>query len=136
MAADKGRDLLLKMEDSEGGGTYTTIANLTNVSVAINNSVVDITNKSSGGWAEKLEDAGTKNVDISVSGVYTETTQQDLLITNIQSNQNYGCQITYGASDSTITGDFMISNFNITGGFDDAQTFDASLTSTGTITFA
>lgn len=54
MVADKGRDLLLRIEDSPGSGTYTTIASLTGLTLNITNSTVDITNKSSDGWQTLL----------------------------------------------------------------------------------
>lgn len=136
MAADKGKDFLLKIEDSAGSSTYTTIANLTTLTSAITNTTIDITNKDSNCFRELLEGGSTKGVDVTLAGVLTETTQQDLLFTNATTNDIYNYQIVHGASNSTITAAFQVTGFTINGGFDDAQTFDATLVSSGTITYA
>lgn len=136
MAADRGKDFLLKIEDSPGSATFTTIANLTTLSSAVNNSIIDITNKDSDCFRELLEGGSTKSVDVTIAGILTETTQQDLLFTNATTNDIYNYQVVHGESDSTITAAFQITAFTISGGFDDAQTFDATLISSGTITYA
>lgn len=136
MAADKGKDLLLKIEDSAGSATFTTIANLTTASIAINNSIIDITNKDSNCFRELLEGGSTKSVDLTIAGILTETVQQDLLLTNATTNDIYNYQLVFGESNSTVTAAFQITAFTISGGFDDAQTFDATLISSGTITYA
>lgn len=71
-----------------------------------------------------------------MSGIFIEDTEQNLLVTNATTDDIYNYQLVYGASDSTVTGAFMVSSFSITGGESDAQTFDATLDSSGTITYA
>lgn len=136
MAAVTGRQLVLKIENSAGSGTYTTIGSFTDLSVTINATTVDITNKSSGGWQELLEQGGTKSVAFTGSGIYIEGTQQALLLTNMKTDDIYNYQIVYGASSATVTGAFKLESITLKGGTADAQTFDVSATSTGTVTFA
>ena len=46
MAAQKGKDLLLKV-DSDGGGTFTTVAGLRSRAIAFNAEAVDVTHAES-----------------------------------------------------------------------------------------
>lgn len=135
MAADKGRDLLLKIESSAGSGTYNTIANLMSVNFTINNNQVDITNKSSSGERELLEAAGTTGTDISFNGVLTGTTEQNLLITQAQSNIFWNYQVVYADTNRTVTAAFHLNNLDITdNGVEGYQGISGSLISTGTVT--
>jgi TP901-1 family phage major tail protein len=54
MVAQKGKDLLLKL-DSEGSGSFSTIAGLRSKRIALNSETVDITDSDSAGrWRELL----------------------------------------------------------------------------------
>src|SRR5690606_15232767 len=58
MAAQKGKDLLLKI-DSDGLGAFETVAGLRSRSLSFNTEVVDITHQeSTGQWRELLAGAG------------------------------------------------------------------------------
>ena len=60
MTAQKGKDLLLKV-DSDGAGSFTTVAGLRARNLAFNAASVDITDQeSTGRWRELLEGAGIK----------------------------------------------------------------------------
>jgi TP901-1 family phage major tail protein len=60
MAAQKGRDLLLKL-DTTGAGAYVTIAGLRTRSLSFDAATVDITSaESAGQWRELLAGAGMK----------------------------------------------------------------------------
>ena len=70
MAAQKGKDLLLKV-DSDGAGSFTTVAGLRARTLAFNAASVDITDQESAGrWRELLEGAGIKTARISGSGIF------------------------------------------------------------------
>ena len=56
MAAQKGKDLLVKIDDL---GTFTTVAGLRTRQLTFNTDIVDITNaESAGQWRELLAGAG------------------------------------------------------------------------------
>ena len=56
MTAQKGKDLLLKI-DSDGEGTFTTVAGLRSRQISFNAETVDISNAdSTGRWREKYSD--------------------------------------------------------------------------------
>jgi len=74
MAAQNGKDLLIKL-DMTGGGQFETIAGLRATRISFNAESVDVTSlESTGGWRELLGGAGVKSAGISGSGVFV--TQQ------------------------------------------------------------
>ena len=72
MGAQRGRDLLLKL-DAESNGTFVTVAGLRARQVALNATTVDITTSDSAGrWRELLEGAGTRAASLSGSGLFRD----------------------------------------------------------------
>ena len=79
MAAQKGKDLLLRI-DSDGMGTFATVAGLRSRSIAFNAETVDITNQeSSGQWRELLVGAGVKGARVSGAGVFKDAASDALV---------------------------------------------------------
>ena len=63
MAAQKGKDLLLKIDD--GTGTFVTVAGMRTQRLALNADAVDSTSaESAGGWRELLAGAGVRRATI------------------------------------------------------------------------
>jgi TP901-1 family phage major tail protein len=72
MAAQKGKDLLIKL-DTTGAGAFETVAGLRATRITFNAETVDVTNLASvGGWRELLAGAGVKSAAISGSGVFRD----------------------------------------------------------------
>ena len=72
MTAQKDKDLLLKV-DSDGVGSFTTVAGLRARTLAFNAASVDVTDaESTGRWRELLEGAGLKTARISGSGIFKD----------------------------------------------------------------
>ena len=72
MAAQKGRDLLLKV-DSSGTGIYVTVAGLRSNSLAFNAESVDATSQeSAGAWRELLAGAGLKTAALRGQGIFKD----------------------------------------------------------------
>ena len=66
MSAQKGKDLLLKL-DGDGNGTFATVAGMRSRAIAFNTETVDITHvESSGRWRELLAGAGAKHAKMSL----------------------------------------------------------------------
>lgn len=84
MAAQKGSDVLLKMDTATSGGpTFTTIAGIQTKSVQFDAEMVDITNQdSSNKWRELLAGAGIKKFRISGSGVFLDGTAENSAMTS------------------------------------------------------
>ncbi len=70
MAAQKGKDLLVKIADGAG---YTTVAGLRSRRIAFNAETVDITHtESAGRWRELLEGAGVKRASVAGRGLFKD----------------------------------------------------------------
>ena len=76
MAAQKGKDLLLKLD--EGGGTFATVAGLRTQRLALNADAVDITHaESAGRWRELLAGAGVRRASIAGTGIFKDADIKD-----------------------------------------------------------
>ena len=74
MTAQKGKDLLLKI-DATGSGGFVTVAGLRSRQIAFNAESVDVTDaESAGRWRELLEGAGVKRASVSGSGIFKDAT--------------------------------------------------------------
>lgn len=72
MAVQKGRDLLLKC-DTDGTGSFVTVAGLRARRIAFNATSVDVTDaESAGQWRELLAGAGTRAAAVSGSGIFRD----------------------------------------------------------------
>lgn len=138
MAGQKGRLFVLKVEDSAGAGTYTQVGGLQATSFTINNGEVDITNKSSSGWRQLLEGAGTQSVDITGSGVFTDDVAANVVRSAAETNDiiNFQLDSPGDTYPLTITGAFQITAYNSAGGHEDAVNFDITLHSASQVTFS
>src|SRR3990170_3852748 len=77
MTAQKGKDLLLKV-DSDGAGSFTTVAGLRARTLAFNAATVDVTDQESAGrWRELLAGAGVKTARISGSGIFKDAASDE-----------------------------------------------------------
>jgi TP901-1 family phage major tail protein len=73
MAAQKGRDLVLKL-DTTGTGSFATVAGLRSRRLAFATAAVDVTTPDSAeGWRELLAGAGARRASLSGSGVFKDT---------------------------------------------------------------
>ena len=71
MAAQKGKDLLIKIADGAGG--FVTVAGLRTRQLAFNAEAVDVTNaESAGRWRELLGAAGVRRAAVTGAGVFRD----------------------------------------------------------------
>lgn len=72
MAAQRGRDLLIKI-DLNGAGLFETLAGLRTTRLSLNAEAVDVTSLDSPGrWRELLDGAGVRSAQISGAGVFRD----------------------------------------------------------------
>lgn len=77
MAAQKGKDLLVKIQD---GASYVTIAGLRSRRLAFNAETVDITHaESAERWRELLDGAGVKRASVAGRGLFKDAASDALL---------------------------------------------------------
>lgn len=134
MVAQKGKDLLLKI-DSNGLGSYVTVAGLRSKRIAFNSETVDITDADSAGrWRELLAGSGIQRAAISGSGIFKDA-QSDATIRTCF----FGGEIAewqFAVPDfGTVEGAFQITSLEYTGAHDGEVTFEIALESAGPVDF-
>ena len=132
MAGQKGRDFLLKQGTVAGG--VTTISDCRTLGATINNEMVDITSKDSNGFRTLLEGAGTKALTITATGVFTDTAILNTIKGYAFSDSINSFVIVFGNGD-TLEAQFQFSSFETTGDFNNEESYNFTLESSGTITF-
>jgi TP901-1 family phage major tail protein len=134
MAAQKGKDLLLKV-DSDGAGTFVTVAGLRSRSLVINSDTVDITHsESSGRWRELLEAAGTKTARLSGGGVFKDAASDALMRQYVFNGTVRTWQVIV-PDFGTIQGPFQVTSLDFSGRHDAEVAFEVTLESAGELTF-
>ena len=134
MPAQKGKDLLLRL-DQDGLGTFVTVAGLRSRSIAFNAQSVDVTDaESSGQWRELLEGAGIKTARITGSGLFKDASS-DETIRSIFFNGTIRTWQVLIPDFGTLQGVFQITALEFSGRHDGEVTFELALESAGEIIF-
>lgn len=134
MAAQKGKDLLLKV-DADGIGTFTTVAGLRSRAITFNTETVDITHaESAGRWRELLAGAGARHARISGAGIFKDAASDEIVRGYVFDGVIRDWQVVV-PDFGTIAGPFQITAFELSGRHDAEVTFDLTLESAGELTF-
>jgi TP901-1 family phage major tail protein len=134
MAAQKGRDLLLKV-DATGGGSYQTVAGLRASTLSFNAESVDSTSQESiGAWRELLAGAGLKSAALRGQGIFKDAAS-DATVRGYFFN---GTIVNWQAvipDFGIVQGPFQLTALEFSGRHDGEVTFELSLQSAGVLTF-
>ena len=134
MAAQKGKDLLLKV-DSTGTGVFTTVAGMRSRTLSLNSETVDITHaESAGRWRELLEGAGSKTARVTGSGVFKDAASDALIRAYVFNGTIRNWQVLI-PDFGVVEGPFQISSMDFNGKHDGEVTFDLTLESAGELLF-
>ncbi len=134
MAAQKGRDLLLKA-DSTGAGVFVTVAGLRNRSLSLNARPVDITNADSvNGWREVLEGAGVKSASLSGTGVFRDDAADETVRGLFFNGTIRNWQLIV-PSFGIVQGAFQVTALEYAGEYDGEVTYSLALESAGPLGF-
>jgi TP901-1 family phage major tail protein len=134
MTAQKGKDLLLKV-DSDGAGSFATVAGLRARTLAFNAATVDITDQeSTGRWRELLEGAGIKTARVTGSGIFKDAAS-DQTLRQYFFNGTVRAWRVIVPELGTVEGPFQIATLEYGGQHDGEVTFDLSLESAGALSF-
>ncbi len=134
MVAQRGKDLLLKVDD-DGTGTFVTIGGLRTKSLSFNAGTVDITHADSvGEWRELLAGAGIKSARITGSGIFRDAASDERARQLFFDGIIRDWQIIV-PDFGTITGAFQITSLEFTGNHDGEVSFDLGLESAGPLSF-
>ena len=134
MAAQKGKDLLVRLDDGAGG--FATVAGLRTRQLAFNAETVDVTNADSAGrWRELLAGAGMRRASIAGAGVFRDAASDARMRTLFFDGASPTLQVVV-PDFGTIQGPFQITGLEYRGDHAGEVTFDMALESAGALTFA
>lgn len=134
MAAQKGKDLLLKI-DGAGTGTFTTVAGLRSRTLAFNAESVDITHQESAGqWRELLGGAGVRSARLTGAGIFKDAASDEMMRAAFFEGAIRTYQVVI-PDFGTVEGPFQINSLELTGRHDNEVGFEISLESAGQLTF-
>jgi TP901-1 family phage major tail protein len=133
MPAQKGKDLVLKIDD--GTGAFVTVAGLRARQLAFNADTVDITNaESAGRWRELLAGAGVRRAALSGAGVF-RSEASDRLVRQVFFDGLIRTWQVAIPGFGIVQGPFQITSLDYRGDHAGEVTFDIALDSAGALTF-
>ena len=135
MTAQKGKDLLLKL-DGTGEGSFVTVAGLRSRAIAFNARAVDVTHaESTGRWRELLEGAGVRSAAITGRGIFRDAAADAGVREIFFAGAIRRWQVVI-PDFGTVEGPFQITALEFSGDHDGEVGFDLALESAGEISFA
>ena len=109
----------------------TALVGVNSKGFTFNNEPLDTTDDDSSGWQERLAKAGVKNLEFTVSGVVKNL---ELVNAWFSDSQIFPVTVSY-PDGSSLAFDVFLDNIGTTGESNALQTFDATFSSSGEITF-
>jgi TP901-1 family phage major tail protein len=135
MGAQKGKDLLVRV-DTSGSGSFATVAGLRARRIAFETEPVDVTDSESAGrWRELLAGAGAKRAAIAGSGIFKDAASDASVRALFFTGAIRDWQVVV-PDFGTIAGPFQVAQLAYGGEQDGEVTFDIALESAGELTFA
>jgi TP901-1 family phage major tail protein len=132
MTAQKGRDLLLKIDNGAG---FVTAAGLRSKRLAFNTQLVDVTDaESAGRWRELLGGAGVQRAAVSGSGIFKDQASDALVRSLFFAGTIAGWQVVI-PDFGTVAGPFQIAALEYSGAHDGEVAFEIALESAGALSF-
>jgi len=132
MAAQKGKDLLVKIADGDG---FVTVAGLRSRQLRFNAETVDVTHaESAGRWRELLAGAGVKRAAVSGSGIFRDEASDALMRQVFFDGAVRSFQVIV-PDFGTVEGAFQITTLEFAGNHNGEVTWDMALESAGPLAF-
>jgi TP901-1 family phage major tail protein len=133
MVAQKGKDLLLKIDEGAG---FVTVAGLRARRLAFNAQSVDVTDaESAGGWRELLAGAGVRRASLTGAGLFKDQASDGLVRASFFSGSILNWQVVI-PDFGTVTAPFQVTALEYAGNHDGELTFELALESAGAVSFA
>lgn len=134
MSAQRGRDLLLKV-DGDGSGGFVAVAGLRTRKLSFSAGTVDVTDADSPGrWRELIEGAGIRKASISGTGLFrdadADATVRGLFFDGVLRDWQVIIP-DFGA----VAGPFQITALDYAGEYDGELTYEIALESAGALSF-
>ncbi|OHV75646.1 phage major tail protein, TP901-1 family [Rhizobium sp. LCM 4573] len=132
MVAQKGKDLLLKIDD---GGSYLTVAGLRSRRLAFNAETVDVTDaESAGRWRELLGGAGVQRASLTGAGIFKDQASDELVRTAFFAGSILNWQVVI-PDFGMVSGPFQVTALEYSGDHNGEVQFELALESAGALTF-
>lgn len=134
MAAQKGKDILLRIGDGAEPPAFTAVAGLRTRTISLNAKAVDATDGDSAGWRELLTGASVRSVSVSGAGVFRDAAADARIRQVFFDGAAQSWQLVI-PSFGTLQGPFQVAALEYAGQFDGEATFAMTLASAGAIAF-
>ena len=132
MSGQKGKDLLVKIDDGAG---FITVAGLRARRLAFNAEIVDTTHaESSGQWRELLAGGGVKSAAVAGRGLFKDQASDALVRQAFFDGAIKTCQIAI-PDFGTVQGTFQIVGLEFAGEANGEMTYELALESAGALAF-
>ncbi len=135
MAAQSGKDMLLKL-DQTGSGSFVTVAGLRTRSLAFNAAAIDVTDaESAGRWRELLAGGGIKRAAVAGSGIFKDASSDATIRSLFFAGTIRNWQLIL-PDFGTVEGPFQIVALEFSADHAGEVTFELALESAGQLEFS
>ena len=135
MAAQRGKDILLKISDGGESPDFVTVAGLRARTISLNARTVDATDGDSAGrWRELLAGAGVKQAAVSGAGVFRDAAS-DALIREVFFAQEARAWRLIVPDFGVLEGPFLVAALEYAGDHEGEATWAITLASAGEVAF-
>ena len=136
MAAQKGRDVLLKIGDGGSPEAFTSVAGLRARTISLNAKTVDATDSDSAGrWRELLAGAGVKSASVSGAGVFRDAASDAMIREAFFAQEARRWRLVV-PDFGTLEGPFLVAALEYAGEHEGEATYALTLASAGGVSFA
>ena len=136
MAAQRGKDILLKIGDGGSPEAFTTVAGLRARTISLNAKTVDATDSDSAGrWRELLAGAGVKSASVSGAGIFRDAASDALIREAFFAQEARRWRLVV-PDFGTLEGPFLIAALEYAGEHEGEATYALTLASAGAVSFA
>ena len=134
MSAQKGKDILLKV-DELANGSFVTLAGIRTSRLSFNADTIDVTTaESAGRWRELMVGAGVKSAAIAGSGIFKDQAADAALRRIFFDDLTPDFEVVI-PDFGTVTGPFQVTALEYAGSHDGEATFEIALASAGALAF-
>ena len=131
--AKNGTDIYVAMDTTVPGTSYVQIGGQNSHSLTLNNSLIDITNKSSASCRELLPDEGTQSIDLTLDLTFNSEATFSSLRSIAGTKADAAFRINMTAGNLDFVG--MVASFADTSPDGDKLTASVTIQSTGSFTW-
>ena len=136
MAAQRGKDMLLKISDGAAPPGFVTVAGLRARTLSLNARTVEATDSDSAGrWRELLGGAGVKSAAVSGQGVFRDAASDALMREAFFAQEARTWRLIV-PDFGVLEGPFLVAALEYAGEHEGEATFAISLASAGAVSFA